>query len=96
MDFLLQRYRRAIGLEFSGNSEAVVLYEANVADFYLGLSPYERLLNIYTRRHWDEDALRVCEAFVAQALNPDSQDTRYFRDHAVQLAERLDQAGPRD
>ena len=92
MSFLLQRYQRAIGLELSGNSEALVLHEANVADCYMGLSPYDRLLIIYTHRHWDQDALRVREAFVAQALNPDSNDTIYFRDHAERLAKRLGQS----
>ena len=34
----------------------------------------------------------VLSAFVAQALNPDSNDTIYFRDHAERLAKRLGQS----
>jgi tetratricopeptide (TPR) repeat protein len=52
--------------EAAGEIErAVALYEANVADAFDGAFPYDRLRAIYSSLgKWDE-ALRVCQAFVA-------------------------------
>lgn len=42
--------------------DAVRLYEANVADEFMGSHPYERLLIIYSRTGRPEDAARVAQA----------------------------------
>lgn len=42
--------------------DAVRLYEANVADEFMGSHPYERLLIIYCRTGRAEDAARVAQA----------------------------------
>ncbi len=66
---MLERNARATGLERGGDQQrAIELYEANVADRFLGDHPYERLLEIYSRRGDWRNAARVAEAYL-QALD---------------------------
>ena len=47
--------------------EAIRLYEASVAEEFVGSHPYERLASLHERRRNYEEALRACEAFVLLA-----------------------------
>lgn len=44
--------------------KATELYEANIADRFIGTHPYDRLRVIYSRRKRYTEAIRVCKAFV--------------------------------
>ncbi|NPV07043.1 MAG: hypothetical protein HPY83_03645 [Anaerolineae bacterium] len=62
---MVQRNAQAGKLEQAGKlREAIELYEANVADRFVGEQPYERLLEIYSRRGDFRNAARVGEAYL--------------------------------
>lgn len=55
----------ALDLEKSGQADgAIVLFEKLVADSFPAFTPYERLRILYTRQHFYEDAIRVCQRYV--------------------------------
>ncbi|CAG1004224.1 hypothetical protein ANAEL_03214 [Anaerolineales bacterium] len=87
---LFERNQEAINLEMTGRiEEALILYEAGVADCFSSVSPYDRLRSIYTTRSWYQDALRVCLDYVAQPERPGLESHEYFRAHVAQLVNRL-------
>ena len=66
---MLERNAQGTGLERSGQLQrAIEVYEANVADRFVGDHPYERLMEIYARRGDWLNAARVGEAYL-QALH---------------------------
>lgn len=66
---MLDRNRRAQQLENAGRlDEAIQLYEANVTDGFQGVYPYERLRAIYMERKDYQNAIRVCEAAIANRV----------------------------
>ena len=75
---LTGRHEEGLHWERVGNLiEALILYEANVADAFHNISPYERLRIIYTDRRWFEDALRVCEAYLTLPCSPAQEVTLF-------------------
>ncbi|WP_119067226.1 hypothetical protein [Rubrobacter indicoceani] len=74
-DDLLKNYDRqaernfqAMQAEQSGDpGTAEALYKENVAEEFVGASPYERLAGIYGRQGRSEEALHVTEAFIRLA-----------------------------
>ena len=65
---MVDRNLRGIEFEKGGDvEEAISLYESNVADWFSGNHPYDRLRVIYTRQGQILDAIRVCESFVKVA-----------------------------
>lgn len=72
-DILVDRNLKGIEYEKNGaTANAIRLYEANVNDLFDGCHPYERLRIIYTSEKKYSDAIRVCNAFIANdmANNP--------------------------
>lgn len=64
-DKMVKRNLRGIELEKKGKvDQAVKLYEQNVAEWFPGNHPYNRLRIIYTKRKQYDDAIRVCQRFV--------------------------------
>jgi len=49
--------------------EAIRLYEASVAEEFVGSHPYKRLSSLHERRHDYEEALQVSEAFLRLAAS---------------------------
>ena len=89
---LAGRHEEGLHWERMGNlTEALILYEANVADAFDNISPYERLRIIYTDQQWYEDALRVCEAYLALPWQSVAGSQPYFQDHVERLTEQLQQ-----
>lgn len=65
---LVDRNLKGIELEKRGNEEqAIALYEANVADYFDGSHPYDRLRVLYKNRGNYTSAIRVCEAYIAHS-----------------------------
>jgi hypothetical protein len=61
----MERHAEAERAEQSGDPEkAIRLYETSVAEEFVGSHPYERLASLYERRHDQQAALRVSEAFL--------------------------------
>ena len=61
----LERNEKGTKFENEGQiDKAIQLYEANVADEYMGQHPYERLRIIYRKRNDYTNAIRVCQAAV--------------------------------
>ena len=59
---------KGIALEKQGKeAKAMALYEANVADQFDGSHPYNRLRILYKARGRYTDAIRVCEAYIANS-----------------------------
>jgi len=78
---MAQRNARGEQLERSGAlNNAITLYEQNVADWFDGSFPYERLRIIYTKQRRYDEAIRVCEAYNAMAEQKHSLDTFYLGD----------------
>lgn len=44
--------------------EAIIVYEKNVADQFIGLHPYDRLRIIYTKQKDYNGAIRVCQSYI--------------------------------
>lgn len=64
-EVMAQRNAHALRMEQAGRlRDAIELYEANVADRFLGEQPYERLLNIYCHNRDYANAARVGEAYL--------------------------------
>jgi tetratricopeptide (TPR) repeat protein len=65
---VVARNLRGIELEKQGKeNEAIALYEANIADHFDGSHPYNRLRIIYKSLGSYVDAIRVCEAYIANS-----------------------------
>jgi tetratricopeptide (TPR) repeat protein len=65
---MVQRNLKGKNFESTGKlDKAIELYEANVADWFIGDYPYDRLRLIYSKRKQIDEALRVCNAFVKMA-----------------------------
>jgi tetratricopeptide (TPR) repeat protein len=68
--FGVMAQRNLKGKDFEGAGKldkAIELYEANVADWFIGDYPYNRLRLIYSKRKQLDEAIRVCNAFVRMA-----------------------------
>jgi hypothetical protein len=66
----MERHEEAARAEQGGDPEkAIRLYEASVAEGFVGSHPYERLASLYERRRDYREALRVSEAFVRLATS---------------------------
>ena len=62
---MVNRNLNGIEFEKAGHfEEAIFLYEQNVADWFEGDHPYNRLRVIYINRKQLKDAIRVCDAFI--------------------------------
>ena len=71
---MVDRNRRGKMMEREGEiDEAVTLYEANLADQFVGSHPYERLRIIYSERGDFVNALRVCEAAISNPFFGDME-----------------------
>ncbi len=91
-ELLAERNERALHWEVVGDlTKAMILYEANVADCFNNLLPYERLRIIYTDWRWYDDALRVCESYLAQTREPGVGSYEYFHYHTLRIMEKLRQ-----
>jgi hypothetical protein len=87
---LAERNDQGLHWEVLGDlRQAMTFYEANVADCFSNFLSYERLRIVYTGRRWYEDALRVCEAYLAQFKQPSVGSHEYFHHHALRLTEKL-------
>lgn len=72
--------------EKAGNvSAAVRLYEANVQDHFDGTHPYDRLRIICTRQKRYDDAICVCEAYLALPDREQGQNKPHFQHHLERL-----------
>jgi hypothetical protein len=66
----MERHAQAERALQSGDlEEAIRLYEASVAEEFVGSHPYERLSSLHDRRHDYEAALRVSETFLRLAAS---------------------------
>jgi hypothetical protein len=66
----MERHAEAGKAEQNGDPEkAIRLYETSLAEGFVGSYPYERLASLYERRHDQQAALRVSEAFVRLAAS---------------------------
>lgn len=88
--------RNLQGIEYekaSRTDDAIGLYEANVADWFDGSHPYDRLRILYKKSGKRDDAVRVCEAFVAVAdelaAMGSPRDLEPQRAHFKEWAEKL-------
>jgi hypothetical protein len=64
----MERHEQAERALQSGDpARAIRLYEASVAEGFVGSQPYERLASIHERRRDHPEALRVSESFVRLA-----------------------------
>jgi hypothetical protein len=85
--------RNLVGIELEragAVDRAIALYEANVAESFIGSHPYERLRILYTKRHDYPNALRVCRAYLALPLRDvDAQKGTRFHQHATKLAAKI-------
>ncbi len=88
---MVDRNLAGIHLERSGAIDrAIVLYEANVAESFIGSHPYERLRILYTKQHDYANALRVCRAYLALPLRDvDAEKGVRLRQHATKLAAKI-------
>ena len=64
---------------------AIRYYEANVADGFYGMRPYERLRLIYTGQHRHHDAIRICQAYLALSDKGNEPARETFRGHLQAL-----------
>ena len=65
---MVDRNMKGIALEKQGKADkAMALYEANIADQFDGSHPYNRLRILYKTRGNYVDAIRVCEAYIANS-----------------------------
>jgi hypothetical protein len=79
------RNARARKLEPEGTvDEAIELYELNVRDGFVGISPYHRLRIIYVQRDELAAAIRVCQAAI-KALEPQPVHAERFRNVLTRL-----------
>lgn len=88
---MVDRNLTGIDLERAGAIDrAIALYEANVAESFIGSHPYERLRIIYTKQRDYPNALRVCRAYLALPLRDvDAQKGTRLRQHAAKLAAKM-------
>jgi tetratricopeptide (TPR) repeat protein len=78
---MVERNLQGKDMEKAGRiEEAIALYEANVRDRFDGTHPYDRLRILYTREKQYDDAIRVCEAYVALPDRPNGQNKAHFRE----------------
>jgi len=90
MDLLVARNNRGIALEKEGRVEAaIIIYELSVADAFFGTHPYDRLRILYSKRHWYEDAVRVCQMYLSLPDRPVGQDKPHFKHHLDKLRAKL-------
>jgi len=62
---MVERNLEGKALEKDGEiDKAIELYEANVADWFIGTHPYQRLRLIYSKQERYSEAIRVCKSFV--------------------------------
>lgn len=65
---MVERNLKGKRFESTGKlDKAIELYEANVADWFSGNYPYDRLRLIYSKTKQYDEAIRVCSAFVKMA-----------------------------
>jgi len=82
----VQRNLNGKALEEAGRAaEAVPLYEANVADKFIGQHPYERLRIIYTREHDYTNAIRICQAYLNLPGSRSDKKRDKFQNHLDKL-----------
>lgn len=94
---LTQRNLEGRKLEKAGQlDKAIKLYEANVADFFVGEHPYERLRIIYRRTQDYDKALSVCNSYVAmddlyqQVVSRKQQSRNEKRQHFEKWCTKLE------
>lgn len=91
---MMDRNQQAAQCESQGCIEqAAALYEANLADRFEGMRPYERLRLIYTRQKRYADAIRVCQAYLALPDREHGQDKEAFHQHLLKLQARVGRPG---
>ena len=97
---MMERNRQAAHHEKEGQVDrAIRLYEANLADGFEGMRPYERLRLIYTRQNRYQEAIHVCRAYLdcqAYLVLPErergqsrGQSKETFRQHLQRLQDLI-------
>ncbi len=78
-DIQLKRNQKGLNLEHAGHvDEAILLYEANLAEDFEGSHPYVRLAKIYAKRQMDEQQVRVLEKAIAVFEKSKRSDARFM------------------
>ena len=86
---MVDRNMKGIALEKQGKEDkAIALYEANIADQFDGSHPYNRLRILYKTRGNYMDAIRVCEAYIANSAQ-DQKLYESFRSEISKLKEMM-------
>ena len=95
---MMERNRQATHHEKEGQVDrAIRLYEANLTDGFEGMRPYERLRLIYTRQNRYQEAIRICQAYLAlperecgQSRGQNrGQNKETFRQHLQRLQDQI-------
>lgn len=87
---MLERNLQGSVLEQAGQiDEAIKLYEANHTDAFIGSHPYERLRIIYTKRKQLDQAIRVCQTFIALERGAPEKKAR-FGEQVQKLQQKSD------
>ena len=83
---MVERNNKGIAREKAGDITAAVrLYEANIRDRFDGTHPYNRLRIIYARQKRYDDAIRVCQAYLALPNRKHGQNKPHFQHHLAKL-----------
>jgi tetratricopeptide (TPR) repeat protein len=69
--------------------QAISLYEANVRDKFDGTHPYDRLRIVYTKQRRYQDAIRVCQAYLALPDREHGQNKPHFKKHLEKLQSKI-------
>lgn len=86
---MVDRNMKGIALEKQGKEDKVIaLYEANIADQFDGSHPYNRLRILYKARGNYIDAIRVCEAYIANS-GQDQKLCELFRTEISKLTAKI-------
>lgn len=83
------RNEKGSELEKEGRiDEAVLQYEANVFDEFIGSYPYERLRIIYSKKKDWANAIRICQAAI-DCTNPTETKKKKYQDWIIKYGQRL-------
>lgn len=89
LQYLVARNNKGIEREKAGDIDgAMFLYEVSVADAFFGSHPYDRLRILYTRARQYDEALRVCQDYLALPDRPHGQNKSHFAEWVNKLEEK--------
>lgn len=97
-DRQVNRNMQGIDLEKSDPQAAIQLYEQNISEMFIGEHPYKRLRILYTKQKNYDNAIRVCERYIAMAdqvatlniRNPSSQKQAEYQEWIAKLTTKRD------